>query len=535
MRCNFSRISIHDMMKRIAFCIPIIFLIFSCQIVAQDIGIEPRPDKDTISTTVSGTPWYYFRRATAGIVLLKNHGGLLPLDTSQINSIALIGPSLFFPGAGAGINPEVDLTNAISPYEGVKNYVADAAFLYTALGVNIKNDVAPLDTSFVYIGQGVNGFSAKYYNNLKASGSPAKFATDKQIDFNWGYALPHSEIISREFSVKWDATLIPQHGGPVKAKLIHNDGCRLYLDGKLMIDAWKPGPVRIDSAWLNIEKGESYNLQIDYFSDGGPAQLKFGFDYLIDNMIANAVKKARRADVAIIFVKQPRNFFEYDQDVRGHHCIPNQSRLIRAVYDANPNTIVVLQTDDSADIEDWVFDIPAIIQAWAPGQKSGAEIAEVLFGELNPSSKLPYRWVMNENQNFDTRFPSGYGMTYTTFGIGKLMMRRNQNDNGWIATVEIRNVGDRAGSETLQLYMNDPERDVEKAEKELKAFKRVTLFPGQKKTVAIPLPYEAFSYYNEEDGRWTIEPGKYEVLIGTSSEEIKLRKTIEIREEHIDQ
>jgi hypothetical protein len=486
------------MMKRIAFYTPIIFLIFSCQINAQDTSIDPRPDKDTISKTVSATPMHYFRRATAGIVLLKNHGGLLPLDTSQINSIALIGPSLFFYGAGAGVHPEPDLTNAISPYEGLKNYVGDAAYLYTALGVNIKNDVAPLDSSFVYIGQGINGFSAKYYNNLKASGSPAKFATDKQIDFNWGYELPYSEITSREFSVKWDASLIPEHGGPVKIKLIHNDGCRLYLDGKLMIDAWKSGPVRIDSAWLNIEKGGSYNLQIDYFSDGGPAMIKFGFDYLIDNMIANAVKKARRADVAIIFVKQPRNFFEYDQNVRGHHCIPNQSRLIRAVYEANPNTIVVLQTGHSVDIEDWAFDIPAIIQAWTPRQESGAEIAEVLFGELNPSSK-------------------------------------NQNGSGWIATVEIRNLGPRAGTEVLQLYIRDPESRVIKPLKELKAYKRVTLFPGQKKTVAIPLPYEAFSYYNEEDGGWTIDPGKYEVLIGTSSEEIKLRKTIEIRKEHIDQ
>ncbi|NQT77740.1 MAG: glycoside hydrolase family 3 C-terminal domain-containing protein [Bacteroidetes bacterium] len=522
------------MMKRIAFCTPIIFLLFSYQIYAQHISIEPGPDNDTISTNVSGTPLYYFRSATAGIVLLKNHGGLLPLDTSQINSIALIGPSLFFSGAGEGKSPEVDLTNAVSPYEGIKKYVGDAVFLYTAQGVNIKNDVAPLDTSFVYIGQGVNGFSAKYYNKLKASGSPAKFAIDKQIDFSWGYALPHAEIISSEFSVKWDASLIPPHGGQVKVKLIHNDGCRLFLDGKLMIDAWKSGPVRIDSAWLNIEKGGSYNLQIDYFSDGGPAQIKFGIDYLIDNMIANAVEKARRADVTIIFVRQPLDF-EYNHNSRGLYCIPNQSRLIRAVYEANPNTIVVLQTNDSVDIEAWVFDIPAIIQAWTPRQKSGAEIAEVLFGEVNPGSKLPHRWVMSENQNFDTRFPLGYGMTYTTFGIGKLMMRRNQNDSGWIATVEIRNVGERAGSETLQVYINDPERDIEKAEKELMAFKRVTLFPGQKKTVAIPLPYEAFSYYNEEDGRWTIDPGKYEILIGTSSEEIKLRKTIEIKEEHIDQ
>jgi beta-glucosidase len=445
------------------------------------------------------------------LVLLKNHGGLLPLDTEQQSSIALIG----------------------SGYEGVKAFLGDGFFVYTAPGTNMMNDIKALDSSMVYIGQGVNGFSAKYYNNLKASGSPAKFDTDKYIDFFWGDDIPHPEIDSSAFSVKWDATLIPIHG-PVKVKLIHNDGCRLYLDGKLIIDAWDSGLVRTDSAWINIEKGGSYNLQIDYFTDGGPSLVKFGFEYIDEFLIQEAVEKARRADVVVYFAKQPL-IYEADGQVKKSKSIPEQSKMIRALYEANPNTIVVLRTDAAVDIESWAFDIPAIIQAWSPEQGDEREIAEVLFGQINPDGKLPFRWTMNWNQNFDTRFACGFGMTYTTFGIGKLMMKRNRDGSGWTATVEIRNVGDRAGTETLQVFVRPKDSDLNWPEQEVKAIKEVTLFPNQKKTVAIQLPYSAFEYFDDEAAEQNIEAGKYEVLVGTSAEDIKLIKTIELNQLHINQ
>ncbi len=483
------------MMKRIAFCIPVFFLLLSGLSYAQD---DYNPGSD-------------FRFATKGVVLLKNHGRLLPLNVNEVGSIALIGEN-------SGEIP---------------NLFGDSITFYKAKGVNMINDVKPLDSSMVYIGQGVNGFSAKYYNNLKASGSPAKFVTEKYIDYNWGNNIPFDELDSIAFSVQWDATLIPPHG-PVEVKLIHNDGCRLYLDGQLIIDAWESGPVRMDSAWLNIEKGKSYNLQIDYYSNGGPAMIKFGFDYLKTFLIRDAVEKATRADVAILFVNQPL-IYRNDERIEPSYIIPNQSKLIRKVYEANPNTIVVLQTDSAVDIEDWVFDIPSIIQAWSPAEENGTAIAEVLFGYENPSSKLPFRWTMNENQNFDTRFPSGYGMTYTTFGIGKLLMKRKNDGSGWLATVEISNVGGRAGTECLQLFVRNKESDIKNEKRELRAIKLVTLLPGQKKTVSIDVPYKAFEYHDSEAGQQTIDPGKYEIMVGTSAEDIKLIRTIELNEEHINQ
>jgi beta-glucosidase len=138
---------------------------------------------------------------------------------------------------------------------------------------------------------------------------------------------------------------------------------------------------------------------------------------------------------------------------------------------------------------------------------------------------------MNENQNFATRFPFGYGLTYTTFGIGKLLTMRKRDGTGWTATVEIRNVGDRAGTETLQVYIQHPEKPMEK--RSLKAFKQVFLLPEQKKTVAIHIPYSAFEYLDADTQKWVIDPGMYNIMIGTSAEDIKLQKIIEIKNEHI--
>jgi beta-glucosidase len=516
-------------MRRIALCIPIFAFIITSSIYSQDGGAEYIPNSDSSSTTAMYTPEIEFEDNFGDLILLKNHGGILPLQADQISSIALIGPTIYYPGIGDMGSSDVSEYSYISPYQGIVNQVGDSVSVYTSIGINMKDDVTRLDSSYVYIGQGVNGYSAKYYNGLAASGTPDKFLTDKHVDFYWKNS-PYPEL-GNEYSVRWDATLIPEHG-PVKAKLIHSDGCRLYLDGKLIIDAWDSGPVRVDSAWLNIKKGQSYNLQIDYFSDGGDAVIKFGFDFLEPIMIRNAVEKARKADVAIVFVGQTTER-KSEGSGDGYFIIPNQSRLIQAVNEVNPNTIVVMQTGFAADIEDWAFDVPVIIQAGIPKEESSTKIAEVLFGQFNPNGKLPFRWAMNENQNFATRYPYGHGLSYTTFGIGKLMMRRNRDGSGWIATVEVKNVGSRIGTEVLQLYVGFPDRKISMPEKELKAFEKVSLLPGQKKTVSIPIPYKAFKYYNAEKESWSIDPGLYEILVGVSAEEIKLRKTIEIKEIHL--
>jgi beta-glucosidase len=495
------------------------------------------------------------RAALQSIVLLKNEGGILPLSPDSIRSVALIGPRLFHAGSrGSG-----DANNGyVTPYEGIIKLLGDKVHIRTAVGANINGDVSPLHPDLVYAGQGRNGFSAKYYGNNSCTGMPALFRIDERIDFNWGSGLP-IPAGKDGFSARWDASLIHPRGGSFKIKVIHDGGCRLYIDGKAIIDAWIPGPVRTDSAWIHVEAGRSYNLQLEYFASDSPAGIRLGIDYLPANMIAEAVEKARLSDVAIIFAGTP-DILEGDGRDRSRFGIPNQSRLILEVLKANPNTIVVLQTAAAVDIESWAFDVPTILQAWLPVKESGNAIAEILFGRYNPGGKLPFTWNMsaghypaletykspslkawyleglftgyryNDRHGLATRFPFGHGLSYTTFGIGKLLMFENRDKSGWTATVEIRNMGSRPGTEVLQLYVRNPEGPVIRPEKELRAFRQVSLMPGQKRTISIPLPNEAFAIWDDERGAWSIMPGLYEIVIGTSAEAVKLRKTIGVRE-----
>lgn len=496
------------MIRTAAILLMSFFSTLQCMI-AQD---SPENDYDPASA---------FRQEFSTLALLKNQGSLLPLNKKKLSSIALIGPAAFAPGKGGAAFATL--------YDALAGMAGDSLKIFTAPGINMKNDVMRLDSALVYIGQGVNGFSAKYYKGVRAAGTPAKFKTDKFIDFYW--PGPPLKGPDTSFSVSWDATLIPAHG-PVKAKLIHSDGCRLYLNGELLIDAWQPGPVRVDSAWLKLEKGQSCNLQIDYFSDGGPAVVKFGFDYLESNMLWQAAERAKRADIAVVVIGQPA-VFNTDGTIANATDIPRQSKLVRTVWEANPNTIVVLQTPGPVDIESWAFDVPVILQSGAPSAGSAREAVAALFDIKNPAGKLPYRWAMNANQNFATRFPFGHGLSYTTFGIGKLLMHRNRDGNGWTATIEIKNMSKRTGTEVLQLYVVRKQGHMPGWNSRIKAFKSVTLLPGHKKTVSISLPREAFRYFNTEDRQWQVEEGMYEILAGTSAENIKLRKTIEIKAEHL--
>jgi beta-glucosidase len=221
--------------------------------------------------------------------------------------------------------------------------------------------------------------------------------------------------------------------------------------------------------------------------------------------------------------------------------------------------VVVLQTGSPVVMEKWIREVPAVLQAWYGGQEGGRAIADVLFGKYNPSGRLPFTigWKQNnypafngyQNPNliadysegifvgyryFDKEgikplFSFGHGLSYSIIGIGKLQLRRSPGTNNYFATVEMTNMGDIKGSEVLQLYIHPMESKIRRPEKELKRFKRVTLEPGERIVVKIPFDRNDFANYNEVLRKWQIEPGLYEVTIGTSADNIKLRKRLEIK------
>ena len=279
-------------------------------------------------------------------------------------------------------------------------------------------------------------------------------------------------------------------------------------------------------------------------------------------LTAEAVEKARGADV-VIFVGGLNK--SDHQDCEGHdrksYDLPYaQNEVIEAILKVNPRLVYVNISGNGAALP-WLAKVPAIVQAWFIGSEAGKAIASVLTGEVNPSGKLPFTWYASldqcgahatgsypgiwraDRQIIDEEykeglfvgyrwmdrlkkqsplFPFGYGLSYTTFKIGKVTAdKQNMTANDKITfTVPVTNTGSVAGAETVQLYVSDLQSSVERPVKELKAFRKVFLQPGETQQVSLTLDKSALSFYNDQAGQWTAEPGEFKALIGTSSKNI---------------
>ena len=278
-------------------------------------------------------------------------------------------------------------------------------------------------------------------------------------------------------------------------------------------------------------------------------------------LTAEAVEKAKQADVVIFFGGLNKSDF---QDCEGHdrkqYELPyGQNELIEALVAANPR-LVYVNISGNAVAMPWVSKVPAILQAWFLGSEAGNAIADVLFGNVNPSGKLPYTWYQRlddcgahalkafpgtwrddykiideeykediyvgyrwaDKQKIRPLFAFGHGLSYTTFKIGKATADKQEltTDDKITFTVPVTNTGNVAGAETIQLYVSDLKASVERPMKELKAFSKVFLQPGETQQVSLTIDKSALSFYNDQTHQWTAEPGEFKALIGTSSKNI---------------
>ena len=280
-----------------------------------------------------------------------------------------------------------------------------------------------------------------------------------------------------------------------------------------------------------------------------------------EELTAEAVEKAKQADVVIFFGGLNKSDF---QDCEGHdrkqYDLPyGQNELIEALVAVNPR-LVYVNISGNAVAMPFANKVPAILQAWFLGSEAGNAIADVLFGEVNPSGKLPYTWYQRlddcgahalkafpgtwrddykiideeykegifvgyrwaDKQKIRPLFAFGHGLSYTTFKIGKAAADKQEltTDDKITFTVPVTNTGNVAGAETIQLYVSDLKASVERPMKELKAFRKVFLLPGETQQVSLTIDKSALSFYNDQTGQWTAEPGEFKALIGTSSKNI---------------
>jgi len=278
-------------------------------------------------------------------------------------------------------------------------------------------------------------------------------------------------------------------------------------------------------------------------------------------LLKEAVDAAAHADVAVVVVGRYEKIEREDFDVKTMDLPAGQNELIEAVEQANPRAIVVLNTGDPVTMTKWIDKTPALLDMWYGGQEAGTALASILFGDANPSGKLPvslpkewkdtpaygnypgvnlkvnyaegiyvgYRYY--DTKNVEPLFPFGFGLSYTTFEYSDLKVTPSQSSGNELANVslKVKNTGTRAGSEVVQLYVHDGHSKIDRPVRELKGFKRVELKPGETKTVGFTLDRSDLSYWSPEKKAWVADPGTFEIQVGASSRDIRLHAPLELK------
>ncbi len=526
--------------------------------VIFSLGLFEKPDRqDEGRVDTPGHRALARESGAAGLVLLKNEKRVLPFDRQAVKSIAVIGPNAAILRTGGGGSSSVNPTYTVSPLDGLKNAAGKIAIRFSE-GCILPGDLTPIPSEELCPPdgkEGEHGLRGEYFTNANLEGQPVLTRVDSQVNFDWGPGSPGPDIPPDYFSVRWTGRLTPAHSGSYTLGITSDDGCRLWLDGKLLFDYWVNQAGITRSAEVELEAGRAYEIRAEYFEQTGNAMVRLGWAYAGNRLIAEAAKLAAESDVAVVFAgisyqQEGEGFDRADLELPGE-----QNELIAAVARANPRTVVVLNNGTPLNMTAWIDQVPAVIEAFYPGQEGGNAIADVLFGDVNPSGKLPmtlprrledtpafahypgrdgkvhYReGLMVGYRYYDTRevaplFPFGHGLSYTEFTYSNLQISADANEQNYRinVSVDVANTGRRAGAEVVQLYVRDVQSSLERPQKELKAFQKVALRPGEKKTVQLALDRSALEFYDPARNAWIAEPGEFEILVGRSSRDIRLK------------
>lgn len=576
-----------DMVRRI------LRTMFAHGLIDDPVEITPLPEREhgQIAREI----------AAQGVVLLKNNDGLLPLPSGSVRSIAVIGADADNASAAGGGSGLVAPTYTVSPLEGIRNRAGDAVAVEHAPGTDPVSAAAllpgppPVPSSVLTPPPdrpGTQGLLAEYWDNPAFEGDPALARTEPHVDLNFGFfvfsgfnaASPHLPPTpapsiagpGARLSVRWTGTLTAPATGDYVFTLTSLGASRLVLDAQVTIDSFGTDLTPV-STTVALVAGEPHEVRIEYTADAAGmsgntgAQVRFGWEppaEALPSKVREAADLASRCDVAVVVV---RNYESEEMD-RPDLRLPNgQDQLVRAVAAANPKTIVVIQTGGAVAMP-WLDDVGAVVQAWYGGQEQGNAIADILFGDVNPSGKLPltfpraadgtpirtaaqYPGVMGivdysedvfvgyrgyEHFGIEPLFPFGHGLSYTTFDYANLRVEPTGAAAGEPSATDtatriaarimftMTNSGDVAGAEVAQLYVGRLPGDVPTAPKQLAGFVKVVLEPGQSEAITVDLPRRALSWWDAGVQDSVTPAGETSVYVASSSRDVRLEGTIEI-------
>ena len=503
--------------------------------------------------------------AEESIVLLKNKGYLLPLNKS-IKKLAVIGPNAAQARLGGGGSASVSPFYSVSPIEGIKKFCGPNTEIVFEEGCGLSGNSKVIDSKYLTTnvdGETVSGLKAEYFSNVGNEGTPAVTSVDQIIDFSWGWINPKSEVSKWGYSVRWTGSILPPVSGDYKIGLSASEcGYRLYVDNKLVIDEWeKTSKDNFEANFTSSNKSIPITLhanipidvKIEFFKRGQRNSIRLEWELPGESPIDMAIEVAKACDAVVIFAGLS-NFFEGGNNDRTDILLPGeQNMLISEISKVNPNTVVVLINGSPIGMP-WINEVNAILEAYYPGQEGGNAIANVLFGNVNPSGKLPETFpvklsdcigmknypgennIVNYKEGifvgyryYDTEkvtplFPFGHGLSYTKFEYSNLNIEKAKDEIS--VSFEIKNIGSLDGADVAQLYIRDIESKEVRPLKELKNFEKVFLAANESKTIKFIISKNDLSYFSEVNKKWVFEPGEFELIIGSSSKDIRLRKIL---------
>jgi beta-glucosidase len=514
--------------------------------------------------------------AQESIVLLKNDG-VLPLS-KQLKTLAVIGPTADDTMALLG-NYYGTPAAPVTVLQGIRAAVPQTRVLYARGTDLVEGRDDPAATPLIepqYLrpaaGSSERGLRGEYFRNRTLSGEPALVRVDAQIGFSWDRGSPTDNLMARgevgsdgaipadNFSIRWSGQLLPPVSGRYRIEVAANDGLRLSLDGKRVLDHWDDSDrLRAASTTVELQGGRAYDLVLDYYDGERDAGVRLAWDPPgAQPPFEQALAAARQAD-AVVFVggltgdvegeEMTVNYPGFAGGDRTDIRLPAPQQTLLEALQATGKPVVLVLTTGSALAVDWAQQhLPAIALAWYPGQRGGNAVADVLFGDANPSGRLPvtfyradatlpafddYAMAGRTYRYYDGTplYPFGHGLSYTTFGYADLRLdsARVARDGTLTATVQVSNTGKRAGAEVVQLYLRSQADAPGQALKTLRGVQRVQLQPGERRQLTFALrPDKDLRRYDEAAGDYAAAAGRYELQLGASSADIRARTTFEV-------
>lgn len=489
--------------------------------------------------------------AAEGFVMLKNENNILPIG-SDIKKICITGHNAmdYVSGGGSSI---VTPHQKVSPYDVLSQVCKKNKIKLEYKELEVNPSVVE-EACYIDAKTKKKGISAQYFMNTDMEGTPFVSRIEKTVHSPWLKKSLNDYNPDNSFSARFNTWVKVSESGEYIFSLSGDDGFRMSIDGKRVIDDWHSGTARLHTLQMTLEADKVYSVEIEYFQGGGGCSVDFNLNRIDPNGKKRVTEELKAYDMILVFEGLDKNL-EAEGGDRSFTLNDDRESVLRLAANSGVPTVAIINAGGNIESQGWEPKIDGLIWAWYSGQEGNRALADILFGKLNPSGKLPMSFERRAEDNpsyytysdqgnkhvawtegifigyrgydktaVEPLYPFGFGLSYTTFALSDLEVDRNK----LTVTFTIKNTGDREGAEVVQLYVGkaDKSSPVARPMKELKQFEKVNLQSGESKSVTLQLTEDDFKYYDVNTHSWMLDKGKYNIFVGTSAKDIKLTQQI---------